>query len=132
MKDDRLYLIHIRDCLARIQEYTRGGRQAFLASTLVQDAVIRNLQRLTESSQRLSSSLKSQHPKIDWHGMAGFRNVLVHDYLGINVIRVWRIVERDLPHFQRMMQPLLKGLAKQPSPKRRRSARSQGRKKKKK
>src|SRR5713101_6476872 len=65
------------------------GRSASISSTLAQDDVIRNLQTLTESSQRLSSSLKSQHPKIDWHGMAGFRNVLVHDYLGINVIRVW-------------------------------------------
>jgi uncharacterized protein with HEPN domain len=133
MKDDRLYLIHIRDCLSRIRQYTREGQRTFLASTLIQDAVIRNLQTLTESSQRLSLSLKNQHPEIDWQGMAGFRNVLVHDYLGVDVLRVWKIVNGDLPHLKRLMQPLLKGLAKQPSSKGKKSvARSQGRKKKKK
>ena len=82
MKDDRLYLIHISESVARMEEYVRGGRHAFLSSTLIQDAVVRNLQTLAESSRRLSDDLKSRHPDIDWRGIAGLRNVLVHDYLG--------------------------------------------------
>ena len=97
MSDDRLYLIHIRECLSRIEQYTASGRETFFADTKTQDAVLRNLQTLAESTQRLSAALKARHPKVDWKAIAGFRNILVHDYLGININRVWEIVERDLP-----------------------------------
>jgi uncharacterized protein with HEPN domain len=96
MKDDRLYLIYIQDCVNRIEQYTTSGREAFIADTKTQDAVLRNLQTLAESTQRLSEALKSRHPKVEWSAIAGFRNVLVHGYLGINLNRVWEIVECDL------------------------------------
>lgn len=110
MKDDRLYLIHIHECLRRIATYLRGGRKSFLTSTLVQDAVLRNLQTLTESTQRLSADLKSSHPTIDWRGMSAFRNLLVHRYLGINIERVWGIIENDLPVLKNTVKALFKEL----------------------
>ncbi len=79
MKDDRVYLGHILRCIARIEEYTVNGRDTFFASHLVQDGVVRNLQTLAESSRRLSQDVKALHPGVDWKGLAGFRNVLVHD-----------------------------------------------------
>jgi uncharacterized protein with HEPN domain len=96
VKDDRLYLIHILESIARIEEYTAEGRAAFFADTRTQDAVLRNLQTMAESTQRLSTDLKSAHPEIDWRGISGLRNILVHDYLGINLVRIWEIVENDL------------------------------------
>ncbi|MHC4118393.1 MAG: HepT-like ribonuclease domain-containing protein [Planctomycetota bacterium] len=97
MKDDRLYLIHISECIERIESYVSGkDKQEFLDSTLLQDAVIRNLQTMAESTQRLSEEGKEQGSEIDWLKIAGFRNVLVHDYLGIDVERVWNIIEKDL------------------------------------
>ncbi len=133
MKDDRFYLTHIRDSMARINRYTKEGQEAFLGSTLLQDAVMRNLQTLTESSQRLSADFRNQHPEIDWRGMAGLRNVLVHEYMGIDLVRVWTIVERDLPRLKGMLHPVLKGLKHPRSTrsKRKNASRSQGRKKKK-
>ena len=101
MKDDRLYLIHVRESIARIEEYIGEGREAFFADIRTQDAVLRNLQTLAESTQRLSADLKAAHPEVDWRGISGLRNILVHDYLGINLVRVWEIVERDLPGSQR-------------------------------
>ncbi len=97
MRDDRLYLIHISECIGRIEEYTASGRDVFLHDTKTQDAVLRNLQVLAESSQRLSEELKAEHDEVDWRGVAGLRNVLVHDYLGLNLARVWEVVERDVP-----------------------------------
>jgi len=96
MKDDRLYLVHVLECINRIERYTAEGKEAFMADERTQDAVLRNLQVLSESTQRLSPDLKAAHPEVDWRGISGFRNVLVHDYLGINLIRVWEIVEGDL------------------------------------
>lgn len=97
MKDDRLYLIHIVECIERIETYTRDGREVFMDSILIQDAVLRNLQTLAESTQRLSDERKNAHPDIDWQGILGFRNILVHGYLGVDIVRCWEIVEIELP-----------------------------------
>ena len=106
MKDDRLYLIHIDECIARVESYTAGGKDAFFSSSLVQDAVLRNLQTLAESTQRLSNSAKAKHPEVDWYKIAGFRNVLVHDYLGVDLDRAWLIVERELPLLKQTIEAM--------------------------
>ena len=90
-------LAHIRQCIRRIREYTREGRSAFFDSCLVQDAVLRNLQTLAESTQRLSSELKATESALPWPAIAGFRNVLAHGYLALDLEAVWSVVERDLP-----------------------------------
>jgi uncharacterized protein with HEPN domain len=94
---DRVLLVHMRDCLDRINEQTHAERDRFDASRLVQDAVIRNLQTLAEASQRLSSEIKSTEQQIPWRELAGFRNVIVHGYLGIDVSAAWLVVKQDLP-----------------------------------
>ena len=81
-----------------------------MASTLIQDAVLRNLQVMVESTQRLSDALKSAHPEIDWRQIAGFRNIVVHSYLNVEPDRVWLVVEQDLPPLQRSVAEMLKEL----------------------
>ena len=107
MKRDAAYVRHMLDCIRRIEEATAGGRAAFLDSDLAQDAVARNLQTLTESSKRLSSDVKSQRPEIEWDRMAAFRNVLVHDYLGLDVERIWDVVTKDVPSLRTALQAIL-------------------------
>ncbi len=110
---DKALLDHMRMCIDRIMDYTGSDRDRFFGSTLVQDGVIRNLQTLAESSQRLSDALRSSEPAIPWRQIAGFRNVLVHDYLGVDLEAVWSIVRDDLPALSsavdRMRQRLTKG-----------------------
>ncbi len=96
-ESDRVLLVHIRECLDRIREYTGSERERFEASRLVQDAVIRNLQTLTESTQRLSPEIKATEPMIPWRELSGFRNVIVHGYLGVDLGAVWLVIEQDLP-----------------------------------
>ena len=112
MKDDRLYLIHISECIDRITQYTVGGEADFKNSTLIQDAVIRNLQTLAESSQRVSSNLKASHPDVPWRDIAGFRNVLVHQYLGIDLDYVWRVIADDIPVLNKWINVALQDLGK--------------------
>ena len=97
MKDEKLYVIHILESIQRVESYTAEGEEAFFKDTRSQDAVLRNLHTLSESTQRLSSELKAKYPEVDWRSIGAFRNVLVHDYLGINMSRVWNIVETVLP-----------------------------------
>ncbi len=114
MKDDRLYLIHIGECIERIEKYTADGKEAFFADTKTQDAVIRNLQTLAESSRRISDSLKAGHPEVEWRGLSGFRNVAVHDYLNLDLKRVWDIVEHDLPDLKGKIEAILNDLGGKP------------------
>ena len=83
MKDDKLYLIFIIECISRIEQYTLLDKQKFLTDTLIQDAVLRNLHTLSESAQRISDQLKVQHPQVAWAEISAFRNVVVHNYLGL-------------------------------------------------
>ena len=107
MNKDHLYLESIRDCLERIAEYTAEGEQAFLASRLIQDGVIRNLEVIGEATKNLSSELRDAHPAIPWRQIAGMRDVLIHDYLKVNIARVWLTVSTDLPPLRDTVATLL-------------------------
>jgi uncharacterized protein with HEPN domain len=100
LKDDAVYLRHIIECIRRIEENTSEGVDAFRASHTRQDAVIRNLQVLTESCRRLSDDLKANWPRIDWRRISAFRNVVVHDYLGLDLELIWDITQRDIPELK--------------------------------
>jgi uncharacterized protein with HEPN domain len=107
MKDDTIYLRHILECIRRIEANIAGGREQFMASHTLQDAVLRNLQTMTESTQRLSDALKTAYPDVEWRRIIAFRNVLVHDYLGIDLERVWEIIQRDVPTFKHAISAML-------------------------
>lgn len=112
MKDDRVYIGHILRCISRIEEYTVQGRDRFFSSYLIQDGVLRNLQVMAESTQRLNDSLRAQHPEVEWKALAGFRNVLVHDYLGVDLESVYRAVEQDVPKLKAACEAMLQALPK--------------------
>ena len=110
MKDDRLYLIHIQESIDRIEEYVINGKESFFADAKTQDAVVRNLQILAESTQRLSQELKADRSEVDWKKIAGFRNILVHDYLYVDPVLVWEIVEDKLAQLKRTVAQMLVSL----------------------
>jgi uncharacterized protein with HEPN domain len=110
LKDDRLYLIHILESIERVEEYTSEGLEQFLSDKKTQDAELRNLQILAESTQRISPELKNAHSEIDWRGISGFRNVLVHDYLGVNLITAWGIIEGPIKDLKKRMSEVLEGM----------------------
>ena len=107
MKDDIAYVRHIRECIRRIEENVAEGRDRFIESHALQDAVLRNLQTMSESTQHLSDALKAAQPEIEWARIAAFRNVLVHNYPGIDIDRVWEITQRDVPELKRAILTML-------------------------
>ena len=108
MKDDRVYLQHIRDAIGRILSYTTSGREAFLATPQAQDAVIRNLEIIGEAVKHLSPELRQQHPDIPWKQIAGMRDEMIHEYFGVDVAIVWKVVERPLPPLRQTIESLLR------------------------
>ena len=85
MADERLYLLHVRDAIDRIRSYTHQGKDAFLTSSLLQDAVIRNLEIIGEAAKRISPSTKTQAAEIPWQLVVGMRDVLIHGYFGVDL-----------------------------------------------
>lgn len=105
-----MYLRHITECLDAIRTYAAAGRDAFFYDRKTQKATLRELQELAESTRRISEALKTAHPEVPWKDIAGFRNVLVHDYLGLELTRIWHVVEADLPRFRAAIEAIVAGL----------------------
>ena len=107
MRDELVYLKHVREAIARVESYTARGRKAFFQNTMVQDAVIRNLEVIGEAVKNLSSDFRRRHPEIPWRSITALRNVLIHEYFGVDLEIVWRVVQRRVPMLKRHVDGLL-------------------------
>ncbi len=114
MKDDSLYLKHILDAIERIEAYVTVGREVFAVTAHWQDAVIRQLEIVGEATKRISPDRKAQYPEVPWRRIAGLRDVLIHDYLGVDIATVWEITQQNLPELKRTVLIMLRdmGLAR--------------------
>ena len=92
MKGDAVYLKHIQDAIGKIETYAAQGRKEFFQDSLVQDGVIPNLDVVGEAVKHLSSDMKKRHPAIPWRSITALRNVLIHEYFGVDIEAVWRVV----------------------------------------
>lgn len=110
-RESAVFLRHIRLCLDRIATYTAGGRDVFFADTRTQDAVIRNLEVIGQAVRDLGPDpLYAQAPDIPWKQIAGLRNVLAHQYLGVDLDLVWNVVKEHLPRLSEAVDMALKAL----------------------
>ena len=100
-------LLDILEAVARIERYTSEGRSRFDQDELIQTWVIYHLQTIGEAAARLKADFKQEHPEIPWSRYVAMRNILVHEYFGIDRDKVWRVVERDLPPLKASMRKLL-------------------------
>lgn len=116
-RDAAAYLRHIMLCLARIDDYTTDGREAFIHDTKTQDAVIRNLEIIGQAVRDLGvDRLANEFPSVRWLQIAGLRNVLAHQYLGVDIGLVWNVVERELSPLRDAVETLLSRLVSERGP----------------
>lgn len=101
MKDDLLYLSHIKQAMDRIISYTNKDRETFIKSTMMQDAVIRNFEVMGEATKRLSSQFREAHSQVPWSLMARTRDRIIHDYAGVRLDILWATIENDLIPLQK-------------------------------
>jgi uncharacterized protein with HEPN domain len=107
-KDESVYLQHILDAIAKIESYLSGVNEAaFSHQSMVQDAVIRQLEIIGEAVKRISLGLRSRQPHIPWQDVAGMRDKLIHDYFGVDLEKVWLTAKDDLPGVKRAVEDLL-------------------------
>jgi uncharacterized protein with HEPN domain len=96
------------ESVERIHSYTDHlSEDEFLASYQVQDAVIRRLEIIGEAVKNLPLALRMQHPQVPWREMAGMRDVLIHQYFGVDLKLTWKVVQQDLPELEQEIQAIL-------------------------
>lgn len=110
-KEIRVYLEDILDSVQKIEEYTKGIDFAeFDSNTKHQDAVIRRLEIIGEAVKSLPADLKAQYPAIPWKQIAGMRDILIHEYAGVSLPRVWKVVTDHLQTLKEAADKALKDL----------------------
>ncbi|MES2961725.1 MAG: HepT-like ribonuclease domain-containing protein [Pseudomonadota bacterium] len=109
MKDDKIYLIHILECIEKTERFLENKKH-LKDSEMVDDAIIRNLQIMAESTQRLSEKIKINIHDIPWRDISDFRNKLVHDYLGIDLEIIYDVIENELPNLKKKILEILQEL----------------------
>lgn len=106
--NDITYLFHIRDAIARIEKYSKEiTEKEFEKNELIQDAVIRQLEIIGEAVKQLSKSFTRVNNHINWKDIAGMRDKLIHDYLGVDIKLVWQTVVKDIPQLKKAILKLI-------------------------
>jgi uncharacterized protein with HEPN domain len=100
VKDDRLYLHHMLERCQRIRRFIEAGRQTFMESEVQQDAVIRNVEVIGEAAKRVSAQSRGRLGSLDWKAICGMRDVLIHDYIGVDLDEVWNVVHSRIPELR--------------------------------
>jgi len=107
-RDYRLALDDMLEGISRIRDYTAGMTQdAFASDKKTQDAVVRNLEIIGEAVRSLPEEVKRKKPEIEWRKIADLRNILIHEYFGINVAILWDIIQSKLDGLESGCRSLL-------------------------
>lgn len=100
-RDWRLYVHDMLVCCERIHRYTADmDRAAFLNDERTYDAVLRNLEILGEAAKRVPDHVRQQVPAIEWRGITGMRDWIVHAYFGLDPDILWDVIERKVPELE--------------------------------
>ncbi len=101
-KDPSVYIRHIYDCIQWIKEFAESGKEAFFQDKKTQDAIIRNIEVIGQAVKDFGTDeLTANYPEIPWSEIAGTRNVLAHQYLGVDNELIWNIVDLELPQLEK-------------------------------
>lgn len=107
MRDDQERLLDILEAIDKVDEYAIQGRHVFEQERLIQVWIVHHIQIIGEAARKLSEEFKLEHNNVPWAQIVGMRNILVHDYFGIDLDEVWSAVEKDLPVLKKQIRLLI-------------------------
>ncbi len=100
-KDNRIFIEHILESINLIEEYIKDkNKNDFLNSKQLQDSIIRRIEIIGEAVKNLNESIKKKNNNIPWKEIAGMRDILIHQYFGIDLDLTWETIIKDLPEFK--------------------------------
>ena len=100
-KDPKVFLAHIMESIGLIEEYSEGKTiQDFMRSKSLQDMIIRRMEIIGEAVKYLPDDIKDSHSEVPWKKIAGMRDILIHQYFGVDIEATWDVVEKDIPELK--------------------------------
>jgi uncharacterized protein with HEPN domain len=110
VRSDRERLLDIMEAIEQIEKYAGRGRAAVEQDELLQTWFVHHVQVIGEAAAKLSDELRAKHPDVPWAEIIAMRNVLVHEYFGVDVEEIWTTVQHDLPMMKQKLAAILAGL----------------------
>jgi len=108
-REHLLFLKDILDSIRKIEKYTKGlSFEELKKNEMVLDAVIRNFEIIGEAAKNIPKDIKTKYPDVEWKEAAGFRDVLIHDYFGIDLEAVRDTIKNNLPSFKKHIKAVVK------------------------
>jgi len=113
MKDDRVFLNHIREFCEDLQVYLYEieSLEELKKSKLYQDAIVRKLEIIGEASNNISKELKDKYPDVPWREIKALRNIMAHEYFGLNFNTIWNVLTTKIPLLHKQIKEILKELS---------------------
>jgi uncharacterized protein with HEPN domain len=110
IKDNTLFLTHILDSIEAIEDFVKDihSKEEFTVSRKTKDAVLRNFEIIGEAANNLDEEFITSHPEISWAEIVAMRNMIIHEYFGVDMNLVWDTIIEDLPPFKVQIKVLLK------------------------
>lgn len=110
-KDPKIFLEHILESIGRIEDNIEGlSEEKFSRAVTIQDAVVRRLEIIGEAVRNIPDSFRKKHTKIPWKKIAGLRDILIHEYFGVDMDLVWKISKKDIPKLKKQISALIEKL----------------------
>jgi len=112
-RDVRLYINDMLEALEKIEEYTENvSEDDFFEDTQLQDAIVRRIEILGESVKHIPQDIRDKYPEIPWRQISGMRDILTHEYFGINMSKVWKAITEDNPEIKENVLKIKRDLDK--------------------
>lgn len=109
MRNYKLYLEDISEAAKRIEKYIRGFTfEKIKKDNLIVDGIVRNLEIIGEAAKNIPASIKEKYPDVEWKKMSGLRDILAHEYFGVDLEVLWDVVANKLPVLRKQITRILK------------------------
>ncbi len=111
-KDPRIFIEHILESIQLIEKYSESkSEQDFRNSIQIQDSITRRIEIIGEAVKNIPAEIKDKYPDIPWKKIVGMRDILIHEYFGIDIDLTWEVVVRDIPDLKEQILQIRNDLA---------------------
>jgi len=105
-------IVHILEAISEIESYISGTSfPEFIENSMMRFATIKQLEIIGEASNHVSNDIQERFPGVSWGEIIGFRNIMIHEYFGVDLEMVWDVVLTELPALKKQIQEIHKSLA---------------------